>query len=190
MTRQKISYCIIAGLFLLGLGGYLLFNARQAENKLVTESDLNEEKAEVSSGDIYVHITGALDNPGVVKLPEGSRLIDAIDALGGVHENADLDSLNLAAVLNDEDKIVIYTKEERAVMNPGSSESAVQSDKVNINTADLTQLKTLTGIGEAIGNNIIAYRTKNGSFKSIDEIKNVDRIGDKMFENIKDSITV
>ena len=169
---------------------WLFFQEDSRQKAVLKASDTEAVQTENSPGDtaeIYVHITGAVNNPGVIRLAPGSRLIDAIEKLGGLTENADTDSVNLASVLEDEDKIHIYTREETAETG---AVSASGTGRVNINTASLEDLKTLPGIGDAIGKSIIDYREKNGAFKSLEELKEVDRVGDKVFDKLKDSITL
>lgn len=169
---------------------WLFFQEDSQQKAVLKASDTEAVQTENSPGDtaeIYVHITGAVNNPGVIRLAPGSRLIDAIEKLGGLTENADTDSVNLASVLEDEDKIHIYTREETAETG---AVSASGTGKVNINTASLEDLKTLPGIGDTIGKSIIDYREKNGAFKSLEDLKEVDRIGDKVFDKLKDSITL
>lgn len=169
---------------------WLFFQEDSRQKAVLKASDTEAVQTENSPGDtaeIYVHITGAVNNPGVIRLAPGSRLIDAIEKLGGLTENADTDSVNLASVLEDEDKIHIYTREETAETG---AVSASGTGRVNINTASLEDLKTLPGIGDAIGKSIIDYREKNGAFRSLEDLKEVDRIGDKVFEKLKDSITL
>ncbi|SDF58032.1 helix-hairpin-helix domain-containing protein [Marvinbryantia formatexigens] len=158
---------------------------------------------------IFVDICGAVQRPGVYELAAGARVCDAVAAAGGLLENADLASLNQAAFLQDAAKIYVYTQEEAAAQGiaapepvqnaaggqeqaPGQQmESAAgQETKVNINTADIAQLCTLTGIGEARARDIIAYREANGGFQSAEEIMNVSGIKEATFQKIKDEIAV
>ena len=164
---------------------------------------------------IYIYITGEVKNPGIVKLNENSRIIDAINSAGGTTNNANISKINLAYVLKDGMKVNIPNKEDLKNNNnfdyitmssgdgknddiPESENSlSSKSDKsntnksvVNINTATQTELETLPGIGPSIALKIINYRNENGKFSSIDEIKNVSGIGDSKFENIKKYITV
>lgn len=147
--------------------------------------------------EIMVHIVGQVNNPGVVEVQEGTRLIEAIEQLGGTTQEADLDAVNLAKKLADEEKIYIPKKgeipQEDIISQSNTNSSMAQeenSDKININTASQEELKTLSGIGDSISKNIIEYREANGGFKSIEEIKEVNRIGDKIFNDIKDKITI
>lgn len=175
----------------------------------------NEENKIETENKIFVYITGEVKNPGIVKLNENSRIIDAINSAGGTTNNANISKINLAYVLKDGMKVNIPNKEDLKnnnnfdyiTMSSGDgknddipeSESSLssKSDKsntnksaVNINTATQTELETLPGIGPSTALKIINYRNENGKFSSIDEIKNVSGIGDSKFENIKKYITV
>lgn len=132
-------------------------------------------------GDIFVHVCGAVKNPGIYRLPAGSRTGDAIEAAGGFTEDADTDSLNLAELLSDSQQIRAPTKGEAAEQADG---------KININTATDQQLTALPGIGEAKARAITDYRVQNGRFKKPEDIKKVPGIGDALFERIRDKIKV
>ncbi|NME82174.1 competence protein ComEA [Clostridium sp. SM-530-WT-3G] len=144
---------------------------------------------------ITVEIKGEVKNPDVYVLEENSIVKDLIEKAGGLTENADINSINRAKQLQNHELIYIYNKNEESSINV--SENTAQSSintqvnsKVNINSATIEELKTLKGIGESKANSIIEYREKSGAFKSIEDIKNVDGIGEKVFEKIKDSLTV
>lgn len=167
-----------------------------------TEDDKIKEK-------ITVYISGAVQRPGIVSIESDKRLFDAIQVLGGTMENADLNRVNMAIKLEDEKHYIVPRIGEAISVDTGSTENFNgESDresenstkpegndrdkkgKVNINTADKADLETLQGIGEATADKIIRYREENGKFKSIEDIKNVNGIGDKKFESIRDSITI
>ncbi|GHU78042.1 hypothetical protein FACS1894188_12970 [Clostridia bacterium] len=135
---------------------------------------------------IMVYVVGEVVNPDVYEVGEDTRVCDAITLAGGATEDADLfTTLNLAEIVYDTQKIVVPKK--IAEGDPPLTESS--STLVNINTADVSQLKTLTDIGEVTARAIVDYRTQNGRFKSIDEIRNVSGIGAKTFEKLKNFIT-
>ena len=140
-----------------------------------------------------------------MKLTDGSRIEDAIEAAGGLTENADISKVNLAYVLEDGIKIKIPSSSEEDigdgdVLIDGSGENVVEEDDsqstnqngkgININKADETELQTLPGIGASLASRIVEYRKQNGKFANIEDIKNVSGIGDSKFSNIKDLITV
>lgn len=179
-------------------------NSNEA-NKLTNRSE-----KDVGVKEITVYISGQVAKEGVVTLSSDKRLADAVEKLGGLTKNADTNNINLAMKLEDE-KHYIIPKEGEVIQNNSdssqvtsnkdnnnqannSSNNATQTDsqgnKININTADLKQLDDIPGVGEATANKILSYRDENGEFKSIEEIKNVNGIGDKKFENMKDLICV
>lgn len=177
-----------------------------AENSSFSNSnEANKSEKDVGVKEITVYISGQVAKEGVVTLSSDKRLADAVEKLGGLTKNADTNNINLAMKLEDE-KHYIIPKEGEVIQNNSdstqvtsnkdnnSSNNATQSDsqgsKININTADLKQLDNIPGVGEATANKILSYRDENGEFKSIEEIKNVNGIGDKKFENMKDLICV
>ncbi|MGB9767744.1 MAG: helix-hairpin-helix domain-containing protein [Dictyoglomus turgidum] len=145
---------------------------------------------------IIVHITGEVKNPGVYKLEEGARVIDAINLAGGSLPSADLDKVNLADFLRDGSKIYIPSKLEnsenelksQAILSKRKIDTS-KSDKVNINTASKEELESLPGIGPTLAQRIIEYREENGPFGSAEDLLNVKGIGEKKLERIRDQIT-
>lgn len=185
------------------------------EMDLETEPDGTGEQAAVC----IVHICGAVKAPGVYELPEGSRVMDAVEAGGGFLEEADQAACNLAQPVTDGCQIYIMTKEESSKLEEtvksagiqdakeasafGNAQMAGQSGagqeatadgdsfgKVNLNTADASVLKTLPGIGDSRAAAIIAYRQQHGQFTRIEDIMKVSGIKEAAFEKIKDRITV
>ncbi len=153
------------------------------------EEESNESMAEGEEIIYIVDVEGAVVYPGVVKVEEGSRVFEAIEAAGGMLGNADSRSVNLAEVV--EDGTAIYVPFEGEVDENGLlNTSEGTTGLVNINKADRTALMTLPGIGEAYASSIIEYREKNGKFKTKDEIKNVSGIGDAKFAKLEDKICV
>ena len=201
---KKMAVICLVGLVLFA--GFSLFrsgaqtqsdggvNAAETSEAGETADDYSGDRS-LSDGTIFVDIGGAVKNPMLAELPDGSRVDDAIQAAGGLTQEADMSSINRAEFLLDGQKIYIPSlalDEEGNVVEGAVNGSAVAgaSDKVNINTADSTQLQTLSGVGPATAQKIIDYRQSNGSFTSIEDIKNVSGIGDKTFEKLKDHITV
>lgn len=139
---------------------------------------------------IYMHITGEIKKPGVYKMKDGSRMDDLVKEAGGLTEDADIDQINLSEKLVDEERIIIPSKNDAkdTVANFMGSEKA-KIKKVNINTADITELKTLPGVGDKTAQKIIDYR-ENKKFKKIEDIMNIESIGENKFKNIKDYISV
>lgn len=198
-------FCILASFYLYGRNKSSVFKDEYMKNIFVEE---NEAKSEVIEGGsretfgenvvnkipnkITVEIKGEVKNPDVYEINEGSIIRDLINMAGGLTEEANIDGINRAEKLRANELIVIPNKDD-ANNNVGSSSisTGVSSDGIiNINTATLTELQNITGIGETKAQSIIKYREKNGGFKSIEEIKNIDGIGAKTFEKIKDQISI
>lgn len=212
--KQQFVIILLVGVILFG-GGYRF--AQMKERAAEESKPALEAAGENKTKDLQVHVAGAVLKPGVYHLPQGSRVIDAVNMAGPTGE-ADLDSLKLASMVTDGQ--TIYVPLKPAVNQAGSTPSgsppgapvssaagtgrnafipqtgakatgaAAVTGLININTADQSQLDTLPGIGPALAQKIIQYREVNGPFKSIDDLKNVSGIGDKNFENLKDRITV
>lgn len=157
---------------------------------------------------IGIHIKGEVNNPGYYEVKNGSRLNDVIKKAGGKTNDADLNRVNLAQKVIDGEEIIIpkkgepldtatnsnlyYTQENKFDKENGYDRLSqeINSEIVNINSADMYQLCRISGIGESTAEEILTYRKKKGAFKSIEEIKNVKGISDRKFEEIKDKITV
>ena len=161
-----------------------------------TDAEASPDAVEAEDTPFVVYVCGAVRNPGVYELAPGARICEAVDAAGGFTGDADETSLNLAASLEDGAQITVLTKEERAAgLMPGPAAEAVSGTsggdgKVNLNTADKSELMTLCGIGEAKAEAIIRYREENGPFSSVEEIMQVGGIKDGLYEKVKDHIAV
>ena len=167
---------------------------------------------------IKIDIKGAVNNPGVYELKKNSRVNDAIAISGGLKDNADTSTINLSKNLTDEMVIVIYTKEEIKEMLKGSTsikyiekecicpklendacidniidntkDDSSNDGKISLNKATIEQLMTLSGIGQIKAEAIISYREKNGGFKAIEELMEVDGIGESTYNKIKNQLTL
>ena len=200
---------ICAGLG-LALGGFFLL--KPTSQTSVKESNLQAEVAAVSkdsSSDkevkqeekdespeqdlITVDVKGAVKSPGIYDLPVGSRVHDAVQKAGGLTEEADSKSLNLAQKVSDEALVYVPTKGEEAASQQatsGTTPSSSKEKKVNLNKASLEELKQVKGLGGKRAQDIIDHREANGKFKSVDELKKVSGIGAKTIEKLKDYVTV
>ncbi len=153
-----------------------------------------------SSARITVHVAGAVARPGVVELGAGARVIDAVEAVGGAHADADLDRLNLAAKLADGERVYVpkvgeadpgvVTGGDASATGTGTSGGTILGGKVNLNTATDAQLEDLPGIGPTYAQSIIAERQRRGGFKSVNELRGVRGIGDKRFAELAPLVTV
>lgn len=206
-----IKYIIIIVIILL-IGLLLYFtNSKKYEDK---NNDLSfmEETTKVTTtvkSKQYIDIKGNVKNPGVYEFNENDRVIDAINLAGGLKKNANTSNINLSQKLKSEMVIYIYSNDD-IKKNEGNmscdtkcktevievnncietNENKNNDEKININTASLEELLKISGIGESKAKNIIEYRETNGQFKNIEEIKNINGIGDSLFNKIKDNITI
>ncbi|WP_163101878.1 helix-hairpin-helix domain-containing protein [Peribacillus alkalitolerans] len=208
-NKKKIFFGVILSL-LIGGSMFFLHDKKKAdppteeffiESQIEEDSIVETEKQPITEKGsteikIVVDVKGAVVKPGIYPSKEGERVHDLILKAGGVVENANINAINLAQKV--EDQMVIYVPVKGEVTNQSvvstvqvSSNSEDQpSDKVNINLADETTLQTLPGIGPSKAAAILEYRKQNGSFKTVEDLKNISGIGDKTFEKFKDVITV
>ncbi|CAI3492557.1 ComEA family DNA-binding protein [Enterococcus cecorum] len=205
----------VCGIVLLGIAVFLLVTQQEKEDKELlietssttevtvdTKKEQEQANNESKSTKIYVDISGAVKQPGVYQLPEGSRLFDLLKQAGGLTEDAAIQTVNQAMIIQDQQKIIILTQNQAQsidtenINNNGHLEeksdekSSKEAGKININQADLTQLQQLSGIGEKKAQAIIDYRNENGSFKTIEDLAKVTGIGEKTVEKLRDSITI
>lgn len=145
---------------------------------------------------LFVHVTGAVGNPGLVELTCGSRVADAIEAAGGVTEDADLDLVNLARKVADGEQVHVYLRDEQVdvvsteVLKGQQSVSAVSPGLVNVNVATQVELEALPGIGPSTAQKIIADREANGPFSTVQDLTRVSGIGEKKLESISALVCV
>jgi competence protein ComEA len=155
-------------------------------------SEIMIEENEIEVKKIAVDVVGEVIHPGLVILDDGARVIDAIEAAGGLLESADRRKINLARILADEEQIYVSKIGEKIEIEENNTvvQGVTTSGKININEATTAELEKLNGIGEALASRIIQYRQEKGEFKDIQDIMKVSGIGEKKFEGMKDQITV
>lgn len=163
------------------------------ESIFVEENESMEvitKKEEKESIKIVVDIKGEIKNPNIYWLEEGCIIEDLINIAGGITEEGDLSKINRAQKLNDHEVVIIPNINDKESEIENIIPSSNDKNKVNINTASINELDTLSGIGPSKAEAIIKYREENGTFKSIEEIKNVTGIGEALFEKFKENITI
>jgi len=204
-NQEKITIILLVIAIVIGGGMVLYKNINSEDNIIINRAlDITENNPAIQKEipSVIIHIAGAVKTPGVYQLKSTSRIVDAVKIAGGENEEANLDLINLAALLKDGQKIIVpyktysETGEEINVNTYNnttsiySSSSASISAKININTDNANILQTLPGIGPVLSERIIEYRNQNGLFGVIDDIKNVSGIAEKKFEGIKELICV
>lgn len=211
---KKIIFILLGISFVLGGVIFVLYKNNYSKNddnldifKEKEDSDSTEEVVEELKDDtntVIVDIKGMVVNPGVYEVPSSYRVNDVIETAGGLVDGADTSKINLAKVVSDEMAIIIYSNEEILekyknevcvcdcpdISNDACISDSEEDDVININTADIDELMNIKGIGRSKAKAIIEYREKNGNFNSTSDIKNVDGIGDSLFEKIKMYIKV
>ncbi|HNB39919.1 MAG TPA: ComEA family DNA-binding protein [Anaerolineales bacterium] len=194
---KNVLYTLVGVMAGFALAGLLLFISRAPAGEPIKLLPAPTKEP------IAVHVVGAVPRPGLYEFAEGSRVQDAIDAAGGLLASASVDTINLAALLEDGQQLNIPFKagEEPSTSNssddtslvlPGATEassSGSSQDLININTASVEELDSLPGIGPTIAQRIIDYRDENGPFQTIEDILNVSGVGPSTFDQIKDLIT-
>ncbi|MDU5807766.1 MAG: helix-hairpin-helix domain-containing protein [Finegoldia magna] len=202
---------IIIGIAIIALAGFGYFksssdnlNSNQIQSIVDTKQTENinnqseTEKRENEDNSLKMcQIDGCVNRPGVYSFKKDDRIKDIVDLAGGFTKEADTKSVNLAMKLKDEMKIFVPSKNETSKLQNHNTENSQivtlkdnnSTNLVNINTADSNKLQTLPGIGPSKAKKIIEFREKN-QFKKIEELKNVDGIGEKTFESLKSLITI
>ena len=201
-NQEKITIFFLLIIIVI-VSGVILYRNFNVEDKFTINPPENPTEnnsiVKIEAPPVIIHITGAVNNPGVYQLKSTDRIIDAVKIAGGATEEANLDAVNLASLLKDGQKIIIPyrivgTTEENnsdnSYKNIDSIYTSSYSDKININTANSNLLQSLPGIGPVLSERIVEYRDKNGLFSSIEDIREVSGIGEKKFEGIKDLICV
>jgi len=197
LSSKKLIIIVLL-LLVIAFGSGILIGKNyfaKGSEEIVAIEPVEENVAPINKT-IRVYVAGEVKKPDVYELDDGAIVKDAVVLAGGFTDNADTISINLAKKLSDGEEIIVYSKVTYASGSTGTVSNAINTNssanrtgKVNINTASKDELMTLSGIGEVKAQAIIDYRTKNGPFKDIHDIVNVSGIGEKTFENIKDSIT-
>ena len=205
MKKTIIILCTI----IVVLGGIIFILYKNNSSSKEEIVDIFEEPEEIkeeesNSKKVIVDIKGMINNPGVYEVDSNLRVNDVIELAGGLKEGADTSNINLAKLVSDAMTIIIYSTEEVLekfkqevcicncpyIQNDACINSNNDNNLININTAGIEELTTLTGIGDVKAEAIIKYRSEVGKFKTKEELLNVEGIGEALFEKIKDNITV
>ena len=188
MPMFKKSLLILLILALAALGG-TMYGSYAGQQAIALDEGTSENAA--APRIVVVFVTGEVKKPGLVTLTEGQRVADAVNAVGGVIETADIERVNMAALLEDGMQIRVPERIGRDAERPRNTQSGKTANgQINLNTASEKELQELPGIGPAMSARIIEYRETNGPFQSIEDVKKVRGIGNAKFEKMKDKVTV
>ena len=195
LTRRQLYAYVALGVVVLALGvRYVVLPRAGAEpdgsRLALAPLSASPSAAPSAAPDVTVYVCGAVRSPGVVRLPAGARVCDAIELAGGATAAAELAAVNLAAKVIDGQQIVVPERGAAPAAATGDASSSTAGGLVNINTASVDELQELQGVGPATAQAIADYRTEHGPFTAIEGIMDVPGIGDAKFAAIKDSITV
>ncbi len=168
------------------LAAVIAWRSRPAVQPLSRSAPAGPETISASAATIVVAVSGQVHRPGLVRLPAGSRVADAIEAAGGALPDTDLATLNLARKVADGELIVVGPA---ASAIPGAAAGGA-GGVLNLNTATPEQLQTLPGVGPVLALRIIEYRDRNGGFRSVEDLRKVTGIGDARFAELKSLVTV
>jgi competence protein ComEA len=185
LERYRVPIVGVLSVLLLSAGAVIYVRRPATQPIEIVEPSLTSVP---SSVELAVYVTGAVLSPGVYYLPEESRVQDALEAAGGPTVNADLDRVNLATRVHDEDQI--YFPEVGEENLPSTRTGGSGEGLININTASAAELERLPGIGPALAQSIVDFRESHGPFGAIDEINDVRGIGQGVFEEIRELIAV
>lgn len=203
LISNKFLYVIVlVNVILIFIIVYMLFF--KYDDFIVKDNDFQTIEDDIVMGNvsknmereiskIKVHITGEVKNSGIYELDEGTRISDIIEKAGGITSEADLSKVNLAYQISDGQKIIIPSIKQDDIGNyiiENSGENVLQEEKngkdlkININTASISDLMALPGVGKTTAEKIINYRNENGKFKNIEDIKNVSGIGESKYKQL------
>lgn len=186
--RRGVRALAAVALVAVALAGFFAWRARPRVDPVGAQPSVASSSAEPAAP-LVVAVSGRVQHPGLVRLPAGARVADAIDAAGGALPDTDLSSVNLARKLADGELIAIGVPQPAGAVGPGASGGA-GNGPLNLNTATEAQFEALPGIGPVLAQHIVEYRTKHGQFRSVDELKQVDGLGAARFTQLKPLVTV
>jgi competence protein ComEA len=187
-SNQPVSKKLLVLMASLVAAGIFLINAitapKEAAVSVPAQSEITE--VEVKAAEIFVHVVGEVQAPGIYQLNSGARLMDAVFAAGGLSKLADQSSVNLARELTDGEQVVVFKTGEA----PTATGAISQVSRISLNQSTALELEQLPGVGPALAGRIVDWREANGGFKKKEDLLNISGIGDKLFAGIKDEVVL
>jgi competence protein ComEA len=188
--RRGVRALAAVAVLVVCVAAYLAWQARPRPLPVPARAVPAPATASAYAGTMVVAVAGRVRRPGLVRLPAGSRVADAIEGAGGVLPGTDLSYVNLARKVVDGELILVGVTPPPGAGAGGPAGGGTVGGPVNLNTASLTELQTLPGVGPVLAQRIVDYRAGHGGFKSVGELRNVSGIGDTRFQQLKDLVTV
>jgi competence protein ComEA len=185
-TNQPVSKKLLVLMVCLVAAGVFLINAITSPKELAVSVPAQADETEVivKPAEIFVHVVGEVQAPGIYQLKSGARLMDAVFAAGGLSKLADQSSVNLARELSDGEQVVVFRTGEA----PTASGPNAKNSRISLNQSSALELEQLPGVGPALAGRIVDWREANGGFKKKEDLLNISGIGDKLFAGIKDEV--
>ncbi|TCB96648.1 ComEA family DNA-binding protein [Micromonospora zingiberis] len=200
--RGVRALAVVAVLVVLGAAGWTWRSRPQVEPVAAVtgaptpdpSGATGDDPADAPTGELVVAVAGKVRRPGLVRLPAGARVADAIEAAGGALPGVDVALLNLARKVTDGELVLVGMAAAASGAVPGGGPAAGADPgaggRVNLNTASQSQLETLPGVGPVLARRIIEHRDERGGFRSVSDLRQVNGIGDARYEQLKDLVTV
>jgi len=154
---------------------------------LISDEQPTQLSVQANQRTVIIHVIGQVHRPGIVELDEGARVVDALDASGGITAEADVEALNLARILTDGEQIYVPAVGEDITLRP-TSHTGSQTGPISLSRADQATLETLPGVGPALAERIIAFREKHGPFQAVSDLLAVSGIGPAILERLSDLV--
>lgn len=191
LGRRELAVLAVIGV-LVG-GGAVLWYVRSLPRPVTVRALRPEPTPSASPATIVVHVAGWVRRPGVYEMRLGERVIDAIEAAGGPRRGAQLDALNLAALLTDAQQVMVPKAAAEGALGGsqgGTGQPGGSVGLINVNTATPSELETLPGIGPVLAASIVEHREQNGPFGTVDDLLDVSGIGEQTLADLRDLVTV
>lgn len=188
-ARARLTLGAVVVLVLTALAVTVVIGVMRTAGSPV--EDVSLVPVEATTSPVYVHVAGAVARPGLYRLREGARVVDAVAAAGGFRRRADRSAVNLARTVSDGEQLHVPRKGETPAEAAGGVgvEGHRGDGRVNLNTADAAALETLPRIGPALAGRILEWREQNGRFASVDDLLAVPGIGEKLLAGLRDKVT-